>query len=271
MIRIEPFKIEYAAGCAELLRFLWKGDKKEREERFKWAYLQNPFSDEVLSVIAITENNEVVGFRGYFISEFKKENKNFLIAFIADTVVHEKIRRQGIFERMNIFSFDFLHQHGINIILNLTPSWPPYYGYKKLGFKDLSDFKSKYAFYPINHIKINHKKTNIKNIYIEKKQKNIVYTLSNQLPLKIARQIKNLSKESNLFEANLSETNLIWRSQRPSANYLYAYATNGDNMIAFYWFKKINNIYHIGLCSFSSLKPAFIYINFSFLKCNLLV
>ena len=145
-ITIKPYSQEYAKQCADLEQYLWKEDEQGREIRFDWAYTNCPVHEKPLCVIAVDENDEVMGFRGYFMNKYVIGNTETLVAQLSDTVVSDKARRQGIFQKMTNFSLQYLKDNGVSSIINLSPSWPPYHGYKKISFEDLSQFHSKYKF-----------------------------------------------------------------------------------------------------------------------------
>lgn len=114
--------------------------------RFDWTYHKNPNYNKCLSTIAVTSDNEVVGFRGIFLNKFIIGEKSEVVAQICDTVIIPSARKQGLFSKMNRFSIDVLRKEGIKLILDTGPSWIPYYGNKKIGFVDLIPLRHMYDF-----------------------------------------------------------------------------------------------------------------------------
>lgn len=248
---IKPFSGEYTERCADLLQHLWKEDAPNRLKRFIWAYLNNPNVDVVTAIIAVNKQNEVIGFRGYHTLQVYVGNEKKKIAYFADTVVSPTVRRMGLFQKMTKYSFQFLLDNDIHLISNLTPSWPPYYGYKKLDFKDLHIFTSRYKFHLIRLIEVKlfgYRKSILDSDKIKCK-KGITYHISNKLPNdNVLSQIDN-AKDVNLIMPYRGIDILKWKAAHPNADYIYVYALNerGD-LLTFLWFKHIGNcIYNLAL------------------------
>ena len=258
-ITIKPYSAEYAGQCAELEKFLWIGDKHGREERFKWEYTDCPNYDHTLCVIAVNEENEVLGFRGFFLNKFIFNDKINTVAQIADTVVSDKARRMGIFQRMNKFALEYLAENNINMILDLGPSWPPYHGYKKLGFEDLAPFHSKYRFSLINLFI--QKACRKDRLYWTRKQESI--KSDDGLEFHLCQNItddelKNVEalRHTDKINSYLDFSNLRWRTKRPNRKYVYAYAKNSDGrLLSFMMLSTFNYYtYHLGLLLYDDLK-----------------
>lgn len=258
-ITIKPYSAEYAEQCAALEKYLWNGDKDGREKRFKWEYTNCPNCEYPLSVIAVNKKNEVLGFRGYFVNKFNINGSVIKVAQLADTVVSNKARRMGIFQRMTDFSLDFLFGKGVYLILNLSPSWPPYYGYKKLGFEDLSCFHSKYRF-------------SLKNLLVQKigkkerkcwngKKDNVLkkdgchFYVCQKITDEILKKIESLKKASKISSC-LNFDNIKWRTERPGKDYVYVYATNQTGKLKAFAMLGTSDYYtyHVGLVLYDDLK-----------------
>ena len=251
-ITIKPFSAEYAEQCADLEQYLWKEDKINREIRFKWTYLDCPNFHKPLCVIAVDENDEVLGFRGYFINKFFFGGKEMLVAQLSDTVVSEKARRMGIFQKMTDYSLHYLRNNDVAMILNLSPSWPPYHGYKKMSFEDLAAFQSRYRFgigqmFSKYILKTNRTSWNKKDIACLEKS-NRKYVLSQSIDDTVLLQIRNL-ESTDRNHASLSLENMKWRTQRPGRNYVYAYSIDKDKCLHSFVMLKTNDYfnYEIGL------------------------
>lgn len=251
-IIIKPFSVEYTEQCADLEQYLWKEDKKDREVRFKWTYLDCPNFHKPLCIIAVNENDEVLGFRGYFLNKFIINGIETTIAQLSDTVVSEKARRMGIFQKMTDFSLQYLKDNNVSLILNLSPSWPPYYGYKKMGFEDLSLFHSKYRFYWRQVyreyvLKCDRASWNKKDVVCINKT-NRKYVISQSIDDAVLMQIDRL-ESTNRNHAVLSFDNIKWRIHRPGMNYIYAYIVDDDGCIHSFVMFKTNNYfnYDIGI------------------------
>lgn len=236
-IHIKPYSDEYAKKCAYLERYLWHEDDRGRELRFAWTYADNPIAKMPLCVIAVDDKDDVVGFRGCFLNHFWVNDEVILTAELCDAVVSETVRKQGVFQKMTTFLLTHLKDNGIRMVLDLGPSWIPYYSNKKQGFEDLSAFHSKYSF-------------SLSNIFIERILKrdrmkwkqmesitltinNCIYHLTNSVDKAIIGQIDNLVNTSKIH-ASLSSDILSWRFVRPGKNYVFCYVTDvANNLLSF--------------------------------------
>jgi len=258
-ITIKPYSAEYAVQCADLEKFLWKEDKHGREERFKWEYTNCPNYDHPLCVIAVNEENEVLGFRGFFLNKFIFNDEINTVAQIADTVVSDKARRMGIFQRMNKFALEYLSENNINMILDLGPSWPPYHGYKKLGFEDLAPFHSKYRFSLIN-LFVQKVCRNDRADWINKQEftrldGGLEFHLCQNITDDVLKNIEVL-RHTGKINSYLDFSNLKWRTKRPNGKYVYAYAKNSDGRLLSFIMLNTSDYYtyHLGLLLYDDLK-----------------
>lgn len=258
--KIKPFEAKYTYQCAELQKYLWGGKSEERLKRFKWTYLSCPNNKKPLSIIAVNEQDEIIGFRGYFLNKFSMNNKDLLIAQIGDTVVFPEVRRRGIFQKMTDFSFNHLRKNHVTIILNLGPSWPSYYGNKKLGFADLASFNTSICLHPINLIKQRFIKSSRDN-YKEKRDMVLITTQGSkhfstqQLSDNVMGQIEKLNN-SDLIKSSKEFYNLKWRTQRPNKNYIYCYSLDNTGFLLSFVMMSTSDFYHYdyGLMLSDSIK-----------------
>lgn len=266
-ITIKPYSKEYAKQCADLLQYLWRENENERNLRFNWAYNKCPNFSKPLSVIAINEKGEVVGFRGYFLNSFLIYNKEFVVAQITDTVVSPKARRMGVFQRMNEYSLKLLAENNIPFILNLSPSWPPYYGYKKIDFKDLAPFHSLYRFSILNLIKkkllrksriswINKKEQSLKD-------KEIIVT--QQIDDIILKQLTSLTVNGGI-KSSLHFENIKWRTERPGRNYVYTYSLDSRDKLSSFMMLSTKDFFSYNLGLFLYKKSSDIKDSFTLFK-----
>lgn len=229
-IVIKPFEEKYTVQCADLEKYLWKEDADMRLKRFKWTYLDSPNYHSNLSVIAVNENDEVMGFRGLFVNKFKVLGEDVVVAQIADTIVSPKARRMGIFNKMNVFAFKQLEKENVSFILDTGPSWPPYYGYKKLGFEDLAPFHNVYKYYVgriiARKLGVSKKITN----EIMEERRGLRYYVTTQISDELLYKIEG-SDNSDKIHSSVDFDNLKWRSQKPNKKYVYAYTLDSDNNI----------------------------------------
>lgn len=233
-ITIKPYSQEYAKQCADLEQHLWKEDKEGREIRFDWAYTNCPINEKPLCVIAVNEDDEVMGFRGYFLNKFIINNETILTAEICDTVVSPKARRQGIFQKMTNFSLPYLKENGVKMVIDLGPSWPPYHGYKKIGFEDLSLFHSRYKF-GIGSILAEKLFRKDRSLWKNRKEfmtsiGGTTYHIASSIDQSVIAQVEQLINTTRIH-SSLSSDILKWRFARPGKDYVYAYAIDASNKL----------------------------------------
>lgn len=256
-ITIKPYSKEYAVQCADLEQYLWKEDTEGRRKRLEWAYHLNP-NAETLAVIAVNENDEVMGFRPFLTFEYDFNGTKVLIAQLTDTVVSNKARRMGILSKMNDFALNYIESIGIKVILNLSPSWPPYYAYKKIAFEDLAPFHSRYNFSlsSLFFVKLLKNKRDWKgrneDVVIKNGNR---YIITQQLSDDVANQVCNLDRGTKIH-SSVSAENMKWRSHRPGNTYVYAYSLSEDGKLtSFLMFKTVGySNYQLGIYLFNDIK-----------------
>ena len=238
---VKPFSTEYLERCADLLQYLWKTENREqRINHFKWGYPLNPNNEGfIAAVIAVNEEDEVVGFRGFHLLKAYFGNNLERIAYIADTVVSPNARRQGIFQKMTEYSFKYLVENGIYCIGDLGPSWPPYHGNKKLAFEDLSDFHRKFRFSLTSLIiqKVFKKKREWNRIDEQYKKGTRQFFISTDVPDEVLHQVPNEKAEGVIYPCR-DFANLRWKASHPGAKYIYCWSVDSQKRVdSFIWFK----------------------------------
>lgn len=253
---IKPYEQGYASQCAELEQYLWKDDKRKCYKRLEWMYHQNPNSD-AMAVIAVNENDEVIGFRPFVLFSYTFHGEEILVAQIADTVVSPKFRRMGILSKMNNFALKYLKNRGIRLILDLGPSWPPYFANKKVGFEDFATFHSRYYFNCSSLISNKILKRNRDNRYSSSYNisiQGIYIVVTHNLSDDIAAKV-TLLQDSEKIHSSISLQNLNWRKIRPNSNYVYAYSLDKENNLTSFMMFKTQDYYnfHLGLYLFDAI------------------
>ena len=264
-IRIVPFEEKYADACAQLLGHLWKRDPERRRALFRWKYLENPNRPAPLCLIALNEKDEVIAFRGYTADTVKMGAERHRVAKIADMTVHPSYRRRGLFERMTRLSADHLYTQGVGLILGLSPSWPTYYGYQKIGGEELSPFKSLFRFGFISGAKhaLSHWFGRLRRpapgtFLREKTKDGYRYVLSDKLDPELAARIMALQRLERPVGTELSGEALVWHGKSPAARYVYAYACNpAGEPAAFFLLRTTDGFgYQLGCALFGDDKCA---------------
>lgn len=118
----------------DVLEYLWGNDLKVNQAYFQWKYLENPYTDRPLGVVALHQG-KVVGFRGYFATRYEiPGKKNDLIVLCpGDTCVHPEHRRKGLSVRMGDLAMQEFAEIS-PIFLNTTATHNSLPGYQKMGF-----------------------------------------------------------------------------------------------------------------------------------------
>ncbi|HBO05945.1 MULTISPECIES: GNAT family N-acetyltransferase [Bacteroides] len=230
---IKLYTEDYFEQCADIERYLWKEDLEGRKMRFDWTYHKNPNYNKCLSTIAVTSDNEVVGFRGIFLNKFIIGEKSEVVAQICDTVIIPSARKQGLFSKMNRFSIDVLRKEGIKLILDTGPSWIPYYGNKKIGFVDLIPLRHMYDFSWGRILKerlfgFQENFHNTSNIEIVKS--GIKYKITDSLSDKEIQSIYVLDR-SGTIHSSVDSDNLKWRMTRTNKFYRFVQAFDANDVL----------------------------------------
>lgn len=216
----KPFEAKYREGVVDVLQYLWHEELDERFAHFDWLYFGNPSHPDPLAVVAVNENDEVMGFRGWVPGIIKTDGNAYLVARAADVVVSPKARRQGVFSKMTVYSLSYLKDNGVQAILNLSSNSQSNPGYRKLGWVTMAHKNIWYQLLP--------------PLLTSKKN-----TLKDKIQLKLGSQTVFLYPyiprglkipTSNDLSFSMEDGQLDWFSMRPYTKYvtLTAYNTNED-------------------------------------------
>lgn len=124
---------------ADLLRHLTRADSSWNRHYLTWKYLDNPFVDRPLGIVALA-GREVVGFRGYYATPWQVPASGYetLVLSPGDTCVHPGHRRKGLSVAMGRAAMQELHPD-YRIFLNMTAGASSVPGYLQMGFVPLHD------------------------------------------------------------------------------------------------------------------------------------
>lgn len=219
-IIIKPYEPRYRNGVVDVLQYLWKFSEKERYERFDWLYGSNtnPSFDKILAVVAVNENDEVLGFRGWVPGIVWQNGEKYILARAADVVVSPKGRRQGIFSKMTTYSLDYLKNNGISGILNLSSNSQSNPGYIKLGWKPLRQLNIWYKIRFSPYLRLSEKEE-----FVYDSHKVVLYPY-------IPKGLKIKPDDSLCFSMN--EGQLDWYADRPNKEYVSAVSYSPDGEIS---------------------------------------
>ncbi|MEI6139827.1 MAG: GNAT family N-acetyltransferase [Mariniphaga sp.] len=225
----------YKLQVLDLLGELWNFSKEDRAKYFLWKFENNPFAKKPMAYIAL-DGEKVVAFRGYLIQPFIINQKEFLIAALADTVTHPEYRRQGIFEKLTEYSLQELSLcNNILASTNSSSGGPTLNGYLKLGWQPLTERDNVSYFSPIQFIK-QRMGLNKETIDINKVELKIglifeisPYFIPETFFIEIEGDRINDSSISHLFSHEFYQ----WRLGNPIAKYIYTYLWDSGRIKAY--------------------------------------
>lgn len=229
-IEIKPYDPKYQESVIEVLQHLWPWNEQERRKRFDWEYFGNPSHPMPLAVVAVNEQDEVLGFRGWVPGIVCSDGKKYLVARAADAVVSPQCRRQSVFSKMTVFSIEYLRKNGIDAILNLTSNSQSNPGNLKLGWAPIGQLNIWYR------LVISFKKKRLSEVDRIRKGK---YQI--EITPYIPRGLQFNYQESRIA-FSMNEGQLDWYSKFPRVNFItvVAYDSNGKTA-GILIFKKSNN------------------------------
>lgn len=240
LINIKSYEHKYRDGVVCILQHLWPWDEQERYARFEWEYYGNPSHPEPLAVVAVNEEDEVLGFRGWIPGIVCSDGKRYLVARAADVVVSPKGRRQGIFTKMTVYSIDYLRKNGVDAILNLTSNSQSNPGYLKLGWRAIGQLNIWYK------IVFSFKRRKLRE-FERIKIGNYLIEITPNIP-----QGLKMDYRGNRIAFSMNDGQLDWYNNMPGYEFMtaVAYDSNGD-MVGGLIFKMIDNTKTVSLFYFN--------------------
>jgi len=136
--RIAHFRPEHETQVVNLLGELWRCDSQTRSSLFRWKYLENPFSDGPIGVVALHDDT-VVGFRGYFANRFivGSQVTGQGVLQPGDLYVDPGHRNRGLSVAMGQHAMEY-DTSRFRLFLNLSCSKASLRGNLALGFQPLA-------------------------------------------------------------------------------------------------------------------------------------
>ena len=131
---ISLYRPEFKSGVIELMYHLWGDNSELNASYFEWKYLNNPYSETPLGIIAHYKD-KVVGFRGYFSTMWSVPEKGsrFVVLSPGDTCVHPDHRLKCLSIAMNDMAMkEYTSKY--RILFNTSASKNSLPGYLKAGF-----------------------------------------------------------------------------------------------------------------------------------------
>jgi hypothetical protein len=134
---IRHYRPDDLPQVVRLQRHLWGEDLDANRAYFKWKYVQNPYTERPLGVVA-EHRGKVVGFRGFTATlwHIPGSDRKLRVLGSGDSVVHPDHRLKGLFVIMGDFAAsEYESTH--DVFLNTTASKNSAPGYFKTGFAPL--------------------------------------------------------------------------------------------------------------------------------------
>ena len=135
---IRLYTPEMMPQVVDLMVHLWPEDPGVRQEYFRWKYVDNPYTDCPLGIVAL-HRGRLVGFRGYFAVRYEipDETRDLIVLCAGDTCVHPDHRRMGLSVLMGNLAMDAFAET-YPVFLNMTTTFASLPGYLRMGFHTLA-------------------------------------------------------------------------------------------------------------------------------------
>ncbi len=136
---ITHFRPDLLGGVVEVLRDLWGDDHENNLSYFKWKYIQNPYTENPLGIVALYKK-KVVGFRGYFATRWQVTGslRSIIILSSGDVCVHPDHRYKGLFVASGKFAMgEYASMYPMFLTLSVSKNSMP--GALKAGYMPLID------------------------------------------------------------------------------------------------------------------------------------
>ncbi len=233
MIIVKKYDVKFEGQVLDLLRPLWGHMLPEQgASYFKWKYIDNPCTDDILYFTAIDEpKQKVVGVLGFLILQYNLNGKTINLATISDGVIHADYRRMGIYEKLIRYGMNFIRENHDVFFCNATSgNYPANQGLIKMGS------------IPIAQKKIYYKSS----LYPYYRHKHDDYAFSCATEARPGEMAALCKKKQNNAVLSLNKTSefLSWRYSNPLPQYGYVYAYKGNDLVAFVSYYKISDHRH---------------------------
>lgn len=134
---------------------LWKGiDEKLLVAVFRWKY---PANAKIRNAFVALDGELVVGFRGFFINEYRLGREVFSVAVLGDAVVSPHYQRKGIFANLTKFALDYYANTDLRYILALSSNSKSSPANIKMGWKPFTTKQFRIGFCWHSWVGLSHK------------------------------------------------------------------------------------------------------------------
>jgi hypothetical protein len=245
MIKYRQFEMNDLNQVLKVLEPLWGHlSLKKREEYFIWKYIENPNSKNPIAYVAINDNDEIIGFRGYFALSYKLKDSSILVLSHSDATVSEKFRGKKIFSQLTIYALKELSSKKILFNTLSNDTWTTSNLYTKMGSMPLGE---KAIIYCLNALFFFSKSNFFKKIEITNEFKENEF-------INLYSQTLDSSKIHVLENKEIWK----WRYSNPASNYKFVYFWENKKLTGFLCYVKINN--------FRSLILNYLFLNNASIK-----
>jgi len=136
--RLTHYCPEHETQVVNLLGGLWRCDSDTRSRLFRWKYLENPFRDGPIGIVAL-HDDKVIGFRGYFANRYVVGSQVASLGVLqpGDLYVDPDHRNRGLSVAMGQHAMGY-DTSRYRLFLNLSCSKASLRGNLALGFQPLA-------------------------------------------------------------------------------------------------------------------------------------
>ncbi len=223
--QIDWYTPDYLQDVCELLEGFWEKDPDINIAHFKWKYLDNPYTDKPLALIAKHKNN-IVGFKGLFITKWEIADQQLFLVCASDGKIHPDHRRKGLYSSLTNYHLQQLDTSEYNAYIETSGNINATKASLKLGWKPLAPriYPRKTTF------------TNVMMMYLKKKlgfnlqRNNITFGTYNNIEISKSCHYKDIIKlehtinnNNNVLQLVKDETFYKWRFGSERRNYMFYY------------------------------------------------
>ena len=149
-------------NVVKLEQELWKEiDEKLLAAVFRWKY---PANAKIHNAFVALDGDQVIGFRGFFINEYRLGREIFPVAVLGDAVVNPHYRRKGIFANLTKFALDYYATTDFRYILALSSNSKSSLANIKMGWRPFVNKQFRIGLCWRNWIGFSHKSDTLKMV-----------------------------------------------------------------------------------------------------------
>jgi len=221
------YRSEFLQQAADLQKYLWPNYRDKNASYLKWKYEDNPLTNKPTAIIALYKG-KVVGFNGFFATQWKIANKNdkILILSSADISVHPDHRRKGLFTAITKTAIEEYEKGPYKAFIGLSSNTSSGAGYEKMGWPRIAERTSIRRYYLtglLNWILINKTGRSLYKHYINFGKFDNIEVSDKPKAKEMYTVIKKQKTFSNKITLFKDEEFFKWRFQNNRRKYTFYY------------------------------------------------